>query len=415
MGLDFPDAPALDEEFAPVGLDKVFHWDGFAWVTGGAAPSAAEFLPLTGGTLSGPLTLPVADPTIEQHATHKKYVDVSIANQALYQSTWQVAANTPDLDPAVALPLHGYSWTAVTVNAATPETAPTGLPGIGGTSIASGDTIKYNANLLLYEHIRTASSAGGIGDAPIDGTTYGRIDAGWVNVLPLTGGTLTGNLAMASGCNIDFLNSAHISKVAANNGLFFHTPSGAESVFHVSGTGDKLKIASGGVTAYGLTVTGNATVSGNSTVTGVLVVNGSIDADVGNALFNTASFAGATDFTGTATIRSCLWLDSAYIKCPEGSKIEFNNANTFIASTANTNIRYDVDAGAWHGFWVDSVQEFYVDSNGGAMRSLNSVGADLGVAKDEKKGGTSIAKVMIAMMAKIKQLETELATLRPRR
>ena len=38
------------------------------------------------------------------------------------------------------------------------------------------------------------TSVTGLGDAPSDGKTYGRLNAGWVQVLPITGGTLTGTL-----------------------------------------------------------------------------------------------------------------------------------------------------------------------------------------------------------------------------
>jgi len=37
---------------------------------------------------------------------------------------------------------------------------------------------------------------GGLGEAPVDGTAYGRLSAAWVHVLPLTGGTLTGALTV---------------------------------------------------------------------------------------------------------------------------------------------------------------------------------------------------------------------------
>ena len=59
MGLDFPDNPVIDDQFAPVGLDKVFTWNGEFWVTSGGSGNAppADYLPLTGGTLSGPLNL----------------------------------------------------------------------------------------------------------------------------------------------------------------------------------------------------------------------------------------------------------------------------------------------------------------------------------------------------------------------
>ena len=43
----------------------------------------------------------------------------------------------------------------------------------------------------------SGGAGGGIADAPVDGTTYGRASANWVNVLPLTGGILTGLLTLS--------------------------------------------------------------------------------------------------------------------------------------------------------------------------------------------------------------------------
>jgi hypothetical protein len=42
-----------------------------------------------------------------------------------------------------------------------------------------------------------AGGPGGLVDAPSDGTIYGRSNALWVNVLPLTGGILTGLLTLS--------------------------------------------------------------------------------------------------------------------------------------------------------------------------------------------------------------------------
>jgi hypothetical protein len=42
-----------------------------------------------------------------------------------------------------------------------------------------------------------SGTGGGISDAPSDGKTYGRLNATWSQVLPITGGTLTGNLTVS--------------------------------------------------------------------------------------------------------------------------------------------------------------------------------------------------------------------------
>jgi hypothetical protein len=232
MAFDFPAAPAIDEVYNANGVN--YTWDGEVWRGGGAA--SGQYVLKVGDTMSGPLVLPAADPAIAEHSTHKKYVDEQIATFSLYQGTWQVAANVPDLNVPPNAPLNGYSWTAQTVDPNVPETAPATIPGIGGLIIVATDTIKYNATTLTYELVRgpvalakmtiadippatpfhgqlwwesdtgrmflwfddgTSSqwvmvsgggggATGGITDAPVDGQPYERKDAGWV---PATGGT----------------------------------------------------------------------------------------------------------------------------------------------------------------------------------------------------------------------------------
>src|SRR3954469_9554985 len=109
---DFPNAPFTNQTVAgPGGL--LYTWDGIKWVI----PTApGPYLPLTGGTLSGPLILS-GDPTLPLGAATKQYIDLRLGS-------------------------------------------------------------------------------GSISDAPINGTTYGRASGVWVPVLPITGGTLTGTLAV---------------------------------------------------------------------------------------------------------------------------------------------------------------------------------------------------------------------------
>ena len=57
----------------------------------------------------------------------------------------------------MALPQHTYSWIAQTVNPNVPETAPAGLPGIAGLTIAAGDHVVWNATTSAYVHVRGAS------------------------------------------------------------------------------------------------------------------------------------------------------------------------------------------------------------------------------------------------------------------
>jgi hypothetical protein len=170
---DFPATPAPGEVYTANGIS--YTWDSQVWRSGAAAV-ATPYVKIAGDTMTGPLMLPQPNPTQPYEAGHKKYIDETVATQSLWQSVWAVAANTPDLDPAVVLPLHGFSWTAITADPDVPETAPASLPGIGGVVIASNDTVVYNANAAQYEHVRTPLTAAAMimQDAPPPGAFPGQ-------------------------------------------------------------------------------------------------------------------------------------------------------------------------------------------------------------------------------------------------
>jgi len=192
MGINFPDSPVIDEQFAPVGLDKVFTWNGVRWVTGGTGGPTppADYVLKAGDTMTGVLKLVAPNPPAPEDAGHKRYIDESIAAQSLYQGLWSPAANTPDLTPSAAI-LHSYSWIAQTVDPVVPEIAPVGLPGIEGLSVGTGDTVIWNGNLALYELIKVAAAQG--------------------NFVLKTGDTMSGPLVMAAGSALRWDNSAAVT------------------------------------------------------------------------------------------------------------------------------------------------------------------------------------------------------------
>jgi hypothetical protein len=106
---------------------------------------AALYLPLVGGTLTGLLTLSGA-PTVNLHAATKLYVDTAVGNVPL----------------ANYLPLSGGTLTgALTLNA-----DPTALLQAATKQYVDGRTTGFT-----------------IPDAPSDGSTYGRNNAAWSNVI----------------------------------------------------------------------------------------------------------------------------------------------------------------------------------------------------------------------------------------
>ena len=69
MALDFPSTPNVGDQFTSGGV--IWIWDGAKWTAGGVSE---QYLPLVGGSMSGPIIL-AGDPTTNLQATTKQYVD----------------------------------------------------------------------------------------------------------------------------------------------------------------------------------------------------------------------------------------------------------------------------------------------------------------------------------------------------
>jgi hypothetical protein len=67
--IDFPNNPTVGQQFTAAGV--TWTWDGTKWTSNGLN---TPYLPLSGGVLSGPLTL-VGDPTAALQPASKQYVD----------------------------------------------------------------------------------------------------------------------------------------------------------------------------------------------------------------------------------------------------------------------------------------------------------------------------------------------------
>jgi hypothetical protein len=75
------------------------------------------------------------------------------------------------------------------------------LSAIGPAGSYTSANITVNSEGRITAAANGSGGGGGIADAPSDGNTYGRLNATWTGVLPLTGGTLTGNLGSAYSIN----------------------------------------------------------------------------------------------------------------------------------------------------------------------------------------------------------------------
>jgi hypothetical protein len=127
----------------------------------------------------------LGEPEQAQDAATKGYVDTALGSIVAFQGTWQVALNDPDLTPIPGtFPIGGWYWLAVTVDPSIPETAPAGLPGIGGQDIGNGDMIVWSDADSAYHDI--SNSGSGISKPEAD--TY---------YVQLAGSTMTGPLFLS--------------------------------------------------------------------------------------------------------------------------------------------------------------------------------------------------------------------------
>jgi hypothetical protein len=67
------------------------------------------------------------------------------------------------------------------------------------TTLPAGTyTLIFNPITGVYTLVPPIVFTGAITEAPVDGSTYGRFNAGWTKALPLAGGTLTGPMILAA-------------------------------------------------------------------------------------------------------------------------------------------------------------------------------------------------------------------------
>ena len=194
----------------------------------------AAYLPLSGGTMTGALTL-AADPTAVLHAASKRYVDNAINLAGNYLGTWAVASNTPNISAGGSI--SNANYVATTVNPATPETVPAGVPGIAGMTVANGDRIIWAAGPNVWQILRNAGVTLAAADAryyaitnPSGYQTAAQVTA----VLPVASSTtpvMDGAAAIGLGttwARADHVHPTDTSRYAASN------PSGYQTAAQVA-------------------------------------------------------------------------------------------------------------------------------------------------------------------------------------
>jgi hypothetical protein len=156
-----------------------------------------------GDTMTGPLILPLAAPTLPEHAANKAYVDAASVT-ADYRGLWNVETNSPDDLSDPANQIAGYRWLCVVASqtGASPPATPV-IPGLPSTMILyDGDWVIWDAQTSQYDHI----GAGGL-DKPQADALY----------LSLTGGTVTGPITLP-GAPTNALHAATRQYVDDNSG-----------------------------------------------------------------------------------------------------------------------------------------------------------------------------------------------------
>lgn len=134
-----------------------------------------------------------------------------------YQGTWKPAANTPNISGGGTV--DGQNYLAVTANPNVPETAPGGIPGIGGQTIHSGDRIIWSSSLAVWQIV------------PNSGLDMATADGRYVAI---AGSTMTGTLI--TNANADVLSGRG---VYATNTLYANSYNNWEWRFTVDGNGSK--------------------------------------------------------------------------------------------------------------------------------------------------------------------------------
>lgn len=91
MAFDFPNAPVLDDEFVDAASGAVYKWNGLAWkrkaVAAGTTPPPLPYLPLAGGTMTGPIQLVSGAPVAPTEATNKNWVETRPIDGGTYVFT----------------------------------------------------------------------------------------------------------------------------------------------------------------------------------------------------------------------------------------------------------------------------------------------------------------------------------------
>lgn len=239
----------------------------------------------------------------------------------------------------------------------------------------------------VWQHL--ASGSGGISDAPSDGKTYGRLNAAWSQVLPITGGILTGPVTVTSsvvmtgplvvgdatispGAPTVAANGITIDRVAAgaNAPLWFNRAAGHSAVIRSLTSGSiRWDLKFGDTTAE----TG-ANVGSNF---GLDAYN-----DAGSFLFNVVTFTratGATALGGPLTVAGTTALNGASFGSVIGAGSTDLSKHIALYSTiygfsvTTSRLNYVAGSAASHVFVLGTVDTATISTTGLAMAATKTL------------------------------------------
>jgi len=229
--------------------------------------------------------------------------------------------------------------------------------------------------------------------------------------LPLTGGTLSGDLIASAGIGMGSAVAAsatdltrHLALYAATFGLNvtggtlnYVVPASNKHDFHV---GTVLRASF----AAGVTLNGLATINGQIVVSGgIRVTNHQAVAIEGNG---TLAVGGATTLTGALNANSGINIGANQdVYYAAGVNTGYSAANGHYYNTSN-----------FHTFWVSGTQRFGIDGTGVTVYGTitDALVADA-VKKDPSLPGKNIGALLLHALAEIKTLKAEVAALKARK
>ena len=349
-------------------------WDGAAWSNVQTALTVAALLgvyPLKAGdeTIGGQWTYNLAP--IAPGLTHPTALAFTIG------STVRGTYSATGLNVIGTLSQGGTATVLQTRNVATANSLTGGgalsadlTLQLSGDVASPGTSFYYGTNSGGVKGWYSLSSTGGVPEAPIDGTTYGRNNASWVAVgaggsfLPLTGGTLTGPLV------IDYAAAQTVLTVkGAAPWLIFNNDSSAANAkkwgIDIAATSLTIRThtdpGSAGSDAIVITRGAGATsiaslVYGNATDVPTHTFRGAVTAANGLAVTGAATISTTLGVTGAATLaattHSGIAQFSNQLQLRAGNSLYFfDNTNAASRSFNLDNTTKEVVVGTLGALW----------------------------------------------------------------